>query len=408
MKAKEIIATIHAARFSGEKNGLENTKKLFQALNLAPDGVPAIHVAGTNGKGSVCAMVESGLRQAGLKTGLYTSPFLQVYNERIAINGQAASDELIEKYGTLVLEKGEGIGATAFELGTALAMLIFKEEKVDMAVIEVGLGGRLDPTNVIVPKVSVITAIGLDHMDILGDTVEKIAFEKAGIIKPGVPVIVQPCSDSVFQVITEVAKEKSAPILRLESGMIALLQGHKKGALVDLIGLRVAVPLPGNHQLTNALTAVAVLQRYGIKDEDISDGIAKTIWPARLEYCGNVLIDGAHNAHGAKALAAYAEEYLQGKKLVLLTGVLSDKLTDDMAQTLAGITHTVVTVTPDNFKAIPAQKLSTYFKDAIACESVSQGLETAQKLAGETGMVIVAGSLYLAGEIRSILGLKHR
>ena len=403
MTAREVIGKIHAARFSGEKSGLNNTQALFSALNIAPDAVPAIHVAGTNGKGSVSAMLESAFRQAGYKTGLYTSPFLQVYNERIAINGEAVSDEMIATYGTRVLEAAEEIRATAFELGTALAMLIFKEEKVDMAIVEVGLGGRLDPTNVILPKVSVMTAIGLDHMDILGDTIEKIAFEKAGIMKPDVPMIVQPCIDSVFDVIAAVG-----PAIRLDENMNKPIYVDARGAQAEVMGISLKVPLPGKHQLLNALTAVAVLKECGIKDEDIQKGIAKTLWPARLEYCGNVLIDGAHNAQGAKALRSYVDEFLKDEKRVLLTGVLSEKLTDEMAQALAGISDTVVTVTPDNLKAIPADKLKKYFKNAIACESVSEGLEKAKALAGRDGIVIVAGSLYLAGEIRSILGLKHR
>jgi folylpolyglutamate synthase/dihydrofolate synthase len=403
MNAQEVIERIHAARFSGEKAALNNTKALFEKLNIAPDAVPAIHVAGTNGKGSVCAMLESALRQAGYKTGLYTSPFLQVYNERIAINGKAVTDDILAAYGTRVLEAAEGIRATAFELGTALAMLIFKEEKVDMAIVEVGLGGRLDPTNVILPKISVITAIGLDHMEILGDTIEKIAAEKAGIIKPGVPVVLQPCSDNVYEVIS-----RFGPAMRLNESMIANVSGDKRGFTAELNGIKVCIPLPGKHQLLNALTAVMVLKQLGMSEHDIKAGIANTVWPARLEYAGNVLIDGAHNAQGVKALKEYVEEYLSGERIVLLTGVLSDKMTFEMAEGLKDITDTVVTVTPDNFKAIPATELKKHFKNAVASDSVKQGLETACALAGEDGLVIAAGSLYLAGEIRSILGLKHR
>lgn len=186
--AQEVIAAIHGARYTGHKVGLQNTRALLDALGLNCR-VPAIHVAGTNGKGSVCAMVERVLRQAGYRTGLYTSPFLQAYNERIRLDGAPVSDALLEQYGNQVLDAaeklhGQGIQPTAFELGTALALLIFQAQQVDLMVIEVGLGGRLDPTNVITPLVSVITAIGLDHMQLLGDTVEQIAGEKAGIIKP--------------------------------------------------------------------------------------------------------------------------------------------------------------------------------------------------------------------------------
>lgn len=408
MTAQAIIGAIHAARYTGTKNGLSNTQALLERLGIAPDTVPAIHVAGTNGKGSVCAMLESALRISGRKTGLYTSPFLQTYNERIAINGQAISDEMLEKYGPRVLKAAEDVGATAFELGTALALLIFKEEKVDIAIMEVGLGGRLDPTNVILPRLCVITAIGLDHMAILGDTVEKIAFEKAGIIKPHVPVIVQPCADSVYEVFKAAAAEKAAPITRLFESGVRLIEGTLHGSRAELDGISVWVPLPGAHQCVNALAAVTALKAFGLSDEAIEAGIAKTTWPGRLEWCGNILIDGAHNAHGAKTLRAYVETFLKDKKRVLVTGVISDKLTDDMVAELRGIADTVLTVTPNNLRAIEGETLGAYFSGSRSMASVAEAIREAQRLAGEDGVVVIGGSLYLAGEARDFLGLKHR
>lgn len=405
MTAEQVIDAIHAARYTGDKNGLSNTKQLFQKLAMPFDAVPAIHVAGTNGKGSTCAMIESTLRCAGYKTGLYTSPFLQRFNERIAINGVPITDEQLAHYGKRVLEAAKGTQATAFEIGTALAWLVFMSEKVDYAVIEVGLGGRLDPTNVINPKISVITSIGLDHMAILGNTVEEIAAEKAGIMKPNVPVVIAPCTDTVFAIFQSMAK---GPITRLFSDEVQVIHSARENSCVVVDNLRIYLPLAGAHQAVNALNAVAVLRQIGIGDGDIQKGIANTFWPARLEWHQNILIDGAHNAQGAQALKAYVETYLANEKRVLLTGVIEDKLTDEMIAALGQIADTIVTVAPNNVKAVSADKLKVQFEGAVAEKSIVDGLASAQRLAGKNGIVIVAGSLYLAGEVRSILGLKPR
>ena len=425
MNANEVIEAIHSARYTGEKVGLQNTKALLSALQVPFTPVPAIHVAGTNGKGSVCAMLESALRAAGYQTGLYTSPFLQRYNERIRLNGRPIPDELLEKYGNQVLEaarelKVQGVHPTAFELGTALCFLAFYKEKPDIAVVEVGLGGRLDPTNVITPLASAVAAIGLDHVQFLGDTVEKIAGEKAGIFKFGVPAVVHPATGSVAKVFMDKARELRAPLTLLRKEQIRLIQADAYGSLCEfsIQGWEtgpLSIPLPGAHQQGNALTAAAALKAvaqrgFPVSREALQKGLASVRWPARLEWAGKrLLIDGAHNAQGARALEDYIKTYWKGRKRVLLAGVLEEKLEEGMLRSLCAVADQVVTVTPSSPRAMKGERLAELFlangKPAQAASSLKEGFRLADALAGEAGMVTAAGSLYLAGELRSILGL---
>ncbi|MBQ8536708.1 MAG: bifunctional folylpolyglutamate synthase/dihydrofolate synthase [Clostridia bacterium] len=421
MTAKQIIDLIHAAQYTGEKHGLDNTRKLLDQLHIPHTPAPAIHVAGTNGKGSTCAMLESALRHAGYKTGLYTSPFLQVYNERIRINGQMISDEMLEAYGAPVLEaaqrltREQGIRPTAFELGTAMAYSIFYHERVDCAVVEVGLGGRLDPSNVITPKFSVIAALGLDHTAILGDTLPQIAGEKAGIIKPGVPVVaLKPVDEQAAQVIEEKAKALGAPLLWAEHQQI---KGKldAKGSYLEMdapqLKMRARINLPGAHQSTNGLLASMALKLWGLSEGEIAKGLELAQWPARLEWVENVLLDGAHNAQGARALKAYTDAFLKEHRRVLLMGVLQEKLDAEMLSMMASLTDQAVTVTPNSPRALSAKALAEKLKahgcQSLPCDTLAAGLKKALELA-EDGVVICAGSLYLAGEMRSLLGLEPR
>lgn len=423
--AAEVIDTIHAARGIGDKHGLRNTKALLSHLALCSE-VPVIHVAGTNGKGSTCAMLESVLRHAGMRTGLYTSPFLQVYNERIRIDGLPVDDDTLARCGNAVLDIAEklaeqDIRPTPFELGTALAMSIFADQKVDVAVVEVGLGGRLDPTNVVNPTVCAITAIGMDHMAILGDTITAIAGEKAGIIKENVPVVVHPAEDAVAEVFSHAAEEKHAPLHQLQQGMIVSAQEDLRGSVITVqlenLWKDIRVPLPGKHQQRNAMTVLAVCEElmrkgWAITPEHVRAGITNAKWPARLEWCGNILLDGAHNAQGVAMLQDYVLNQLADKRRVLLTGVLTEKLDDDMLNELATLGHDIVTVTPDSYRAMTGAELAERFASvghhAHPCESVSEGIALAKSLAGDNGIVVAAGSLYLMGELRTVLSLPWR
>lgn len=419
MTASEIIEAIHAARYTGKKHGLQNTRALLDEIHIPHTPAPAIHVAGTNGKGSVCAMAESGLRAAGLKTGLYTSPFLQVYNERIRLNGSLISDEMLEAYGNPVLEAaqvlaGRGIHVTSFELGTALAFSVFYHEKVDCAVIEVGLGGRLDPSNVVTPRVSVIAALSLDHTQILGNTLEKIAGEKAGIMKPGVPVMaLRPRDEAAAQVIREKAEACGSPLYWAEDEQVKRLAVDRYGARLALhspvAALEARINLPGFHQGSNALLAAGALKLWGLPDGVIRQGLEAARWPARLEWAGNVILDGAHNAQGAEALLAYVKAFLKDEKRVLLTGVLAEKLDEGMLAALAALAPQAVTLTPNSPRALAGEELAKALGQhgcrVQACPSAQSGLAKAKALAGDDGIVICAGSLYVAGEMRSLLGL---
>lgn len=428
MNAQEVIDAIHGVYGLGNKVGLRNINALMDAL--CPDRkVPVIHVAGTNGKGSVCAMLESILRRAGYRTGLYTSPFLQAYPERVRLDGAPLSDGLLTRYGAAVLEVSQhleaeaGCRATCFELGTALAASVFEGEGVDVAVMEVGLGGRLDPTNFVRPMVCAITAIGLDHMKVLGDTLPSIAAEKAGIIKPGVPVVCHPASAEVAEVFARTADRVGAPLRQMRRDMLLAAEGDAYGSIItcqvgETIWRDVRLGLSGRHQWTNALTALGVVeelrrQGYVLSDEAVRQGMARVVWPARLEWQGNILIDGAHNPQGVAALSDFVREHLAGHRRVLLTGVLEDKLQPDMLSALASLAEDAVTVTPDSPRAMEAGRLAVLLNHhgdcrAQAAPSLRAGIEQARALAGKDGVIIAAGSLYFAGSLRTLLGLPWR
>jgi len=425
MNAEQVIEAIHGSYAKGSKHGLRNMHMLLEQL-CPVCRVPVIHVAGTNGKGSTCAMLESILRAAGYRTGLYTSPFLQMYQERIRLDGLPLSDELLVRHGEPLVAvshklEEQDVQVTPFEMGTALALSVFEGEGVDVAIIEVGLGGRLDPTNVVQPCLCGITAIGMDHMNFLGNTLGEIAGEKAGIIKQGVPVVCHPAEEGVAAVFAAKAAEMQAPLRQLDPAMLADAQSDAYGSVasyqLENEWKQVRIPLPGAHQLTNAMTVLAMVeelckQGWNIPDAAVYAGIAGTRWPARLEWCGKVLIDGAHNPQGIAALRDYVQTYLPDEKRVLLTGVLEDKLQPEMLGMLASLGQQIVTVTPDNPRAMQAgelaQRLNAVGGKAQAADSLEAGLARAKTLAGETGIIIAAGSLYFAGGLRTVLGLPWR
>ena len=302
---QEAVAYIHSLYATGEKHGLDNMRALLSRLGDPQTGLAMAHVAGTNGKGSTCATLEAILRAAGLRTGLYTSPYLQRYNERIRIDGEPIGDEALT---ALVRDTAPAVEALAaqnirvaeFEYGTALALCAFARAQVDVAVIEVGLGGRLDPTNVIRPLVCAVTAVGMDHMQLLGDTIEQIAAEKAGIVKPGVPVVIARMDERAQRVIERAAGAANAPALTLNgSEAVCLSAGARKQRVRFRIGDFLLddaqLALPGAHQLDNAACALAcalrLRERFDIPDGALREGLACVRWPGRLEWMGNVLLD---------------------------------------------------------------------------------------------------------------------
>lgn len=396
MTYEQALAFIHGARGLGKKAGLDNMRALLTRLGNPERDFNAVHVAGTNGKGSVCAFVHAGLVCAGMRTGLYTSPYLQRYNERIRLDGEPVSDAKLAALTSEVAREVEalrarGVYPTEFEIGTAVAFLFFARHKVDCAVVEVGLGGRLDPTNTLEPRLCAIASIGLDHTAILGDTVEKIAFEKAGIAKRGVPLVLSAqVTGSARRVILERCRKVNAPLV---------------SAGVEMEG---TLGLPGEHQRYNAGVARAVLRRLGVHSAAIDEGLRRTRWPARLEWIGRnppLLLDGAHNPQGAAALASYLSALPCGKT-ALLCGVLRDKDWPSMVDMLATLCDEAICVSPDNPRALPAEALARAFAErgvaAQCAPNAAEGLHlTLEKAQG--GRAVAAGSLYLAGEVRTLL-----
>ena len=425
LNAQQVIDAIHGSYQTGSKNGHRNVLSLLERMGVTMK-TPYIHVAGTNGKGSTCAMLASVLKAAGYKVGLYTSPFLQHYQERIRLNGVPLTDEQMIQYGNPLVEAAKALEArgefvTPFEMGTALAFAAFDGEDCDFAIIEVGMGGRLDPTNVIKPVLCAITAIGLDHMGFLGNTLEEIAGEKAGIIKPDTPVVCYPAQESVRQVFAQKAAELNAPLVQLDEHAIKSAQGDMHGSTMScLLGENwqdMRIGLPGQYQQRNAMTVLALVeelrkQGYAIPTEAVRAGLSETVWPARLEWCGNVLIDGAHNPQGVDALVQYVDTYLADKRRVLLSGVLVDKLQPEMRGQMVHIAKEIVTVTPDTPRAMSAADYAAHLNaqggHAVAADSLAEGLALALEKAGENGVVIAAGSLYFAGALRTQLGLAWR
>ena len=422
LTAQQVIDAIHGSYQTGSKSGHRNVRALLAHMGVTMK-TPYIHVAGTNGKGSTCAMLASVLKAAGFKVGLHTSPFLQHYQERIRLNGVPLTDDLMVKYGNPLVEAAKTMEAagdfvTPFEMGTALALAAFDGEDCDFAVIEVGMGGRLDPTNIIQPQVCAITAIGLDHMGFLGDTLEKIAGEKAGIIKADTPVVCYPAQESVCRVFAEAAATKHAPLIQLDENAILHADGDMYGSTVSYQlhenWQNLRINLPGQYQQRNAMTVLALVeelrkQGHAIPEEAVRKGLAETIWPARLEWAGRVLIDGAHNPQGVAALVDYVDAYLADKRRVLLSGVLADKLQPEMLGQMVHIARDIVTVTPDTPRAMTAEDYAAHLNAqggcATAAATLGEGLRRALDLAGEDGVVIAAGSLYFAGSLRTELNL---
>ncbi|WP_437792392.1 bifunctional folylpolyglutamate synthase/dihydrofolate synthase [Sorangium sp. So ce693] len=405
----------------GMELGLGRVREALSALGDPHEGLPAVHVAGTNGKGSVCAMVESIARKAGLRTGLYTSPHLSRFAERIRVEGETIGDAALERALAAALERVPS-PLTFFEALTVAAFVAFREADVDLAILEVGLGGRLDATNVIsAPLCTAITSIALDHQAVLGPTLADIAREKAGILKPGAPAVLGPLDPEADAAIEAAAQAIGAgPRLRVaraervgSAGEIAVGRGGR-GARVAGPGRReieVELGLRGAHQAENAGVACGIAwqlaERWPEVERALAGGLAAARWPGRLERIdaggARVLLDCAHNPHGAQALAAWLDEEGPGAALTTLVfGAMADKGWGEMLQMLAPRAHRRLYVTPKGRAAAPLDALREVAPgEAIGDPraAVARAIETA----GPGGLVVVAGSIYLVGEVRSAL-----
>lgn len=420
MEIKEALDYVNGTRWRGAEASLRRIRELMSLLGDPQKKLRFVHIAGTNGKGSCAAMTASVLRACGYRTGLYTSPYLYRFNERMQVNGEMIEDEALCRHISAVRDKAEKMDEhpTEFELMTAAAMLYFLEEKCDIVVLEVGLGGRFDATNVVdTPECSIIMNIGLDHTAILGGTVEEIAAEKAGIIKKSCPCVLYEQKRSVMDVVAERCRELDAPLTTADFSAIEPVFDSLEGQAFQYKGAMYALPLLGAHQLRNAavvLETVGVLRARGwrLEDGDVEHGLYATSWPGRFELCAeepDFIVDGGHNPQCAETVAENLMHYFPDNKRVLLIGVLRDKDYEKMTEILAPCADEFVTVAPDSPRALSAEELagvlSRFSKPVTPCASVAEAVDTAKELAGEDGMVCASGSLYLVGSVRYALGM---
>jgi dihydrofolate synthase/folylpolyglutamate synthase len=424
-EAMEYITSV--GRF-GSNYGLERTFRLLELLGNPHEKIKFIHLAGTNGKGSTTAMVTKILRGQGYKVGMYTSPYLEEFEERIQINGKNIDKDTLVKLLeevkvaiSKVIEEGYE-HPTEFEIITALMFLHFYNEKVDYGVVEVGLGGRLDSTNVLTPKVSVITSVSLDHINILGDNLKNIAKEKAGIIKNGVPVIVYPQEKEVEEVILKVAKEKKSKVylVKKESGKLININYEDLYQNVEIKSnnniYTIKLPLLGEHQILNlsvALNVIEVLceeEKIKINKNLVEKSLEDVKWIGRLEVLSKkptVVIDGAHNIDGIKALRKNIDEYFKFNKIYLLLGILADKQVEEMVKEITPIAEKVYALTPHSERAELSEDLKNeilkYNSNTISLESYEEAFLLALKEAKEEDLILISGSLYMIGDMRKII-----
>ena len=421
---RELAAPTQAA---AAKFDLENIGVLAEHLGRPDRAYPSAHIAGTNGKGSTAAFLEAILRRAGLRTGLYTSPHLERINERIRIAGEEISDEafaaIFTRLHTLIeelLAAGKlRAHPTYFECLTAMAMEAFAREHVEFSIFEVGLGGRLDATNILSPAVTLLTRIDFDHENFLGHSLAEIAGEKAGILKPGAPVVMAPQPAEAREVILRRAAELGCPVVETARAFHVEQEAFEYGCVRARVtetasGWRfeLAPRLPGRFQLENALSAVAaarLLQARGfrIPDEAIAAGIAAAAWPGRLERLQSrpdVFLDGAHNPGAARELAVFWEQNFAGRRIWLIYGTLRDKAVDEIAGVLFPRAAQVFLTEPRTIRALSARRLAELTAHhAARCTAVpdaEEAVERALSAAAPEDAIFITGSLYLVGQVR--------
>jgi len=425
------------SRLSPEKFNLDRMRRLMQLMDNPQQRYPVIHIAGTKGKGSTAAMIASILRESGYKVGLYSSPHLQDYTERIQINGIPISHEqlvtLVDEIKPFVEQVQE---ITTFEITTAIAFQAFANANIDFCVAEVGLGGRLDATNVVTPLVSVITSLSFDHMNILGNSITQIAAEKGGIIKPGKPVVLAHQWKEAREVIEKICEERRSPLTVIGKDYFYSERAHSlsgqtfivwtkdeqdqinefisSGGRSDWEPEHYSIPLLGFHQVENAATALAAIDivrnaGYKINKKNVTDGFKKVSWPGRFEIiCRDplVVVDSAHNQDSALKLRLAMDDYLNGKPIILLFGASEDKDVRGMFSHLLPRVRTVIATRSEHPRAMDPDMLvelaQQFGKKAIKTLSVEQGLDEAMLQAGKDAVIVVAGSIFIAAAVREI------
>ncbi len=410
---------------------LDRMNQLMEHLDYPHHKYPSVHVTGTKGKGSTASLIASALQASGYKVGLYTSPHLEDFRERIIINGEMISERKVIELADQLRPITELVPeTTTFELTTAMAFLYFAHEEIDIAVLEVGLGGRLDATNVVDPLVSVITSISYDHMSVLGDTLTEIATEKGGIIKPGRPVVIAPQKQEALETLLKIAKERNAPAIEtkreydfeplkhnLKTQTFQIQSRHKaveSNNISTNTSLKLTLPLLGTHQIENAATAVAVLDQlrlsgFHVTRRTIRQGFLNVRWPARFEILRErppIVIDSAHNGDSMQRLVETIDEYFPNWPFILVFGASADKSMGEMLSAILPRCEMVITTqslhpraaTPEELKA----KVEKYSVPVIAVNPAEEALSRALYLAGESKGILVTGSIFIAAAARAI------
>lgn len=416
MTYEEALSYIHGTLRKGAAPGLGRIQELMERLGNPQEQLSYVHITGTNGKGSTAAMTASVLRSAGYRVGLYTSPFLWRFNERMNIDGRNIEDEALAQVTALVKPAAQALSdaPTEFELVTAIALTWFARELCDIVVLEVGMGGRNDATNVIpAPEAAVLCNIGPDHTAQLGSTLEAIAKNKSGILKPGCRGVLYPNTAAVEAVVSGVCRERGIPLQIADFSQIRVKRSDLSGQILDYKqypGLY--LPLLGAHQTRNCAVVLETLealrqQGRNIPEEAVYQGIANTVWPGRFELLRRepvFIVDGGHNEQCFAALAENVKTYLEGREIIALTGVMADKDYLEMYKGLVPLISRFVTVTPENPRSLDAESLAAFLrqlgKPAQAAGSVEEGVKKALALAGTEGTVLAFGSLYMTGSIR--------
>ncbi|MBR3779914.1 MAG: bifunctional folylpolyglutamate synthase/dihydrofolate synthase [Clostridia bacterium] len=422
MNCNEAIEYIHSLEKFGINPGLERIRALCNLLGNPQKKLKVIHVAGTNGKGSTSTMISNVLRKSGYNTGLFISPYVTDFRERIQYNGNMIDKydlaECVEKVKTAVDVLNEtGIQPTEFEALTAAAFVYFEMKKCDFVVLEVGLGGRLDSTNVIeAPYATVITSISLDHTAILGDTIEEIAHEKCGIIKFGAETVLYPFQDEkVFPIVKKICSDKCNDLRIPDINKLRIIDEKLEGTVANYDGIEFLLPLAGEHMIYNACTAIEAvrsLSRLGIiiSDKAISEGITMSVMPARMELIKKhpvIILDGGHNEGCAKVLSDFIKKHLDGKRIIMVASMMSDKDYMSYLSVVAPLADVFIATRVDMLRALPSGELmmsaSAFCENCHDVPIPSKAVTAARNIMQDDDVLIICGSFYLAGDIRDNL-----
>lgn len=408
----EVINWLYDLQFFGIKLGLSNTLALLEELGNPHDKFKSIHVAGSNGKGSVCAFLSSILKESGKKVGTYTSPHLSQFGERITINGIPMTRTEVVKAILHIrphVEKlrKKKIQCTFFEVTTCMAFQYFARRRINIAVVEVGMGGRLDSTNVINPELAVITSISREHSQHLGETVSEIAGEKAGIIKKGVPTIISTEDKRALAVIASQCKKMKSKLYNVHDIALIISDASLFGSFLKIDDLEISIKLSGQHQAINAATAALAAKALGIKPESIEKGLANTQWPGRLQVIRKnpmIILDSTHNPGGAKVLAAFLKQ--QNLKPILVLGMLEDKEVGPVLKALEPLASKIIVTQPEYHRKMTAKKLASHFSGKVEMmDKLPKAVDKAMKISKNSDAILITGSIFTASEALEHLNL---